>query len=147
MKAKKITWTKKDNFLTIRKQILDLVGKDVVGRVDKYCTKKEISYTIFSVGEVHKTFIECTFSNEHDKRVEKYFSDSMSDTTGFGFPEPTKKPMWGYKVEFGHKGEDGRRMFWTYYFMIPRTNDYDDDLKKCTIMEDPNHPFIFYELK
>ena len=142
MNPTKVIWTKEDNFDTIHAKLSKLVGKKVIGKVDnRFSDKKELIYTIFSIGPIEKTSIPCTFSSKKGS-----FSKHFSDTTGFGFPEPSEKPMWGFEVKFGFEGKEGRKLIYTYTITMPRNKDYQEDLKRCGIMEDPSHPFIFYEL-
>lgn len=120
MIAEKLIWTSQDTFKTMHDKIESLVGKEV------YCNLiEEKKVTIFSVSEIDPF------------------------TTGFwNGIEFVETKSWGFSVSYGYLNRKSGMMFsWNYFFSIPRKSEvFADDLKQNSIVYDPKHPFIFYQI-
>lgn len=140
MKPTKFIWIKSDRFNTIREKAVALVGLKVVNK-----DNEKLPYTIFSVSEVEETVLDCIGTG-----FIKFLAGDMNYVDGQGgynFKDSGKVNMWGFSITYGLEDASGRRIEQTYNLMIPRKYGYEEDLKKCGIVVDENHPFIFYRLK
>ncbi len=140
MKPIKFIWTKQDTFDSIRKKLLTLKGKEVVNKLNE-----ETTLTIFDVGEIHESEMHGLGTGFHKfLEGDMAFSDKSG---GYNFEGQKIIPMWAFNVTYGWKDERGYTMSQDYSFSIPRTDNYEKDLKENPLTVDINHPFVYYELK
>jgi len=138
METIRFIWQKQDTFLHIREKLISLIGKELIQRQNE-----NLPITIFSVGEIKEDIIYCIGAGFF-KFLDGDF-EYQDGNGGYNFKGSGEFPVWSYSVTYGRVDKNGCTLSQVYKFSIPRTDNYNKDIEKCTIFFDENHPFVFYE--
>lgn len=134
----KFIWGREDTFETIRERLINLIGQEVINNKNG-CT----AFTIFKVFDVYKShWVNYLKSLVKFTEGDVKYSTSRGD---FNFGDSERIPNWSFNVHYGVTDARGFTMSNSYTFSIPRGEDYKQDIEKCRIVKDDNHPFVHYD--